>query len=234
MNKGHFGPREFLVIALLIIGLAAAVFIILNQKAPELQKETAMAPPEAPKPPEPAAAPPASAPPAPAAAPQPSPQTLNKTSGEIVNESYARAENRFYDKGLSGEFDVKSYSWSRTPFNQTPESAPLKENDLSVSYVRFNDLYIDSLRVFAFSIYTPKGEIGPQSIFGSMLFISPSWMGGYSENGSKFDIRFDPHPEGSQEIETCKILASEEYTSSSGSDISVYDFECKVMYGAYS
>jgi hypothetical protein len=233
MNKGHFGAREFLVIALLIIGLAAALFILLNQKGQEPQKDTIVAPSEQPKAPETVAAPPPPAPQAPPPAPEPVQEVLNKTAGQMINESYVRSENRFYAKGLSGEFDVKSFSWSRTPFNETPESVPVKENDLTVSHVRFNDLYIDSLRIFAFSVYVPDGESGPQSIFGSMAFISPSWMDGYA-NSSSFDIRFDPHPEGSQEIENCKILSFSSFTGASGSDIKIYDFECKVMYGASS
>ncbi|HSB46405.1 MAG TPA: hypothetical protein VLD37_00195 [Candidatus Bilamarchaeum sp.] len=229
--NGHFGTREFLIIALLVVGLAAA-FMLLWPK-PEAQKsETAPVPPEQ----VPQAAQPSEPPPAPKAGPEPVPtapaETFSMTSGEFVNESLQGAESRFYAKALSGEFDVHSFSWSRALFNETPDSIEEKPDDITVSYVRFNDKYIDGLRIFAFSVYTPKGETGPQSIFGSMLFISPSLIDGYAANGTKFNIRFDPHPEGSQEMDDCRILSSSSSTGASGAAIRVYDFECKVMYGA--
>ncbi|MEW6036310.1 MAG: hypothetical protein AB1529_06870 [Candidatus Micrarchaeota archaeon] len=225
---GHLGLRELLLVGLLIVGLAAAVFLLFGGRP---------ATPAAPEPPpeEPAAAPEDEAPLAAApeepsqAEPEAEANVTNKSVGQLLDEGVLRADSRFYQEVETGKYDIKAYQWALGSFGMPPDSVPLKENDLRASSVRFDGRYEDSLRGFGFKTYQPQNLSGPPRIYGTAVFLSSP---GPLPSG-KFDVEFDPHPEGTQIIEDCTVLTSEELQTGTGAAFTVYDISCKIMYGAF-
>jgi hypothetical protein len=231
MGNGHLGMRELLVISVLLIGIVAAVLLLSGsgspQQAPAASNDTnatqepAAQPAAEPPPPEPE-------PEAPAAeTTQPPPV---KTTGELLDEGLARASARFDEVAEPAVWSTQTNRWALGNMNQTPDSIPLKENDIRVSGIRFEDRYIDSLRGFAFKAYNAANLTAPMKIFGVAVFLSNSTTLD-SYNGT-FNMRYDPHPELSQVLEGCSILEVRDVPEPSGADVKVYDFRCKLMYGA--
>lgn len=236
MEKGHMGFRELLLIGVVIIGFAAAIMILMGS-GPDVQKpvmanESAVEQgnDDSTLQEEPPANNTANGQPAIKES-----ETTNKTMGQILDEGMARADSRFYEENLSGKFDIKTYRWAMGRMNESPDGIPLRKNDLLASEIRFNGRYIDSLRGFAFKVFEAEGLTAPPKYFGTMLFLSDSApMDGYAQNTSSFDMQYDPHPELSQILESCTIIGNESLIAPSGAYIYVYDFRCKIMYGASS
>jgi hypothetical protein len=235
MEKGHIELGEILFVALLIVGLAAAVFIFSGQKPVYLSEpgnSSESAPSEPPADKEPASGNTTRAAQIP---PQPEPVQLpivNTTMGAILENGLSRADSKFYSTVESGQYEINTYKWTMGKQNDSPDSIPLKPNDLRALDVRFNKLYVDSLRGFAFRVYSYSGYTGPPKIYGVAAFISDS----NPLNGlnSTIDIHYDPHPEGAQILEGCRVLATSESVTIGGTPLDVYDLECKIMYGANS
>ena len=124
--------------------------------------------------------------------------------------------------------------WSLPALNESPDSIPLKENDVRVALIRFNDRYIDSLRGFAFKRYRSEGLTAPMKIFGVMVFMADSTpLDDLQAGSSSLLIDYDPHPELAQVMEGCSILDTQDLRTANTS-IRIYDFRCKLMYGARS
>ncbi len=235
MEKGHIELRELLAIAILIVGLAAAALVLSGMGASH--QEALQAPvggADAPVPGEEQDEEPVQAQPSdePAAPEEPAPEPTSMTTGEMLDSGLARADTRFYSSIESGEWKTHSYRWAPGLFNETPDSMPLRENDLRASSVRFNGRYEDSLRGAAFKTYEIAGLTEPTKIFGTLLFLGGSPMfDSFLANQSEFVMRYDPHPQRTQQMEGCSILASQDYVTMNGSAVSAYDFGCKIMYG---
>jgi hypothetical protein len=119
--------------------------------------------------------------------------------------------------------------------NESPDSIPLKQNDLRASGIRFNGRYEDSLRGFAFRTYEVEGLTAPTKIFGVAVFLSnSSVLDPYLQNSSELTIQYDPHPELAQIMEGCSVLSGTDMVTPGGAALRVYDISCKIMYGVYS
>jgi hypothetical protein len=233
MEKGHIELGEILFVALLIIGLAAAVFIFTGQKPVYLSEPgnatiTAPSEPLQEETPVPGNSTNASK-------PQPPPEqvaspVVNATIGSILEDGLSRADSRFYSNVETGQYDINTYKWTIGKQNDSPDSIPLTPNDLRALDVRFNSHYVDSLRGFAFRVYSYSGYSSPPKIYGVAAFISDS--NPLKGLNSTITIQYDPHPEGSQIIEGCKVLSASEFETAGGTPLEVYDIECQVMYGA--
>lgn len=237
MEKGHIELGEVLVIALLIIGLAAGVLLFAGMSPPsasgQYDKAGLEPVPETPEAPQPESNQPTAVP----ALPEPpvqgetgNPTIVNGTIGSILESSLAEADSRFYSSVESGQYEIRTYTWTMGKQNSTPDSIPLALNDLRALDVRFNGRYVDSLRGFAYRVYSDSMNSRPPIIYGTAIFISSS--NPLEGLESAIDVHFDPHPEGAQILESCKVLSDSEYETPSGTAIKVYDLQCRVMYGA--
>lgn len=207
MEKGHMGLRELSVLALLIIGLTTAVFLITDGI--------------------PTAGPMEQAVPA-----QDVTLQTESTLGELFEQAMARADSRFYDTDPNGTYDIRTYRWALPSLDEKPDAIPIKQNDLRAAPVRFNDRYDDGLRGFAYRTYQRANLTSPPLIIGTAVFISdPDMLDSYLQSGQAFDIRYDPHPQRSQILEDCSIISSSTMTSS-GTPVKVYDVACRIVYGA--
>ena len=203
------GLRELSVLALLIIGLTTAVFLITDgiPTAGPMQQ----------------------------AVPQQVDVQTESSLGEIFEQAMARADSRFYDTDPNGTYDIRSYRWALPSLDEQPDTIPIKQNDLRAAPVRFNDRYDDGLRGFAYRTYQRANLTGPPLIIGTAVFISdPDMLESYHQSGQAFDIRYDPHPERSQILEDCSIIFSSSMSASSGTGVKVYDVVCRIVYGATS
>lgn len=160
----------------------------------------------------------------------PPPQIINETIGGLLYDGFARADSSYYSMAQNGVLTTDTFTWAPTPLNQTPQSMPLKANDLRVSVIRFNGRYIDSLRGFGLKTYTIENASSAPKLLGTMVFISNNTTLDSLQN---FDTDVDVYPGGAKVIEGCNINSSMDFVSSDGTDIKVYDFSCKIMYGAY-
>ncbi|MFN7990892.1 MAG: hypothetical protein U0R44_01910 [Candidatus Micrarchaeia archaeon] len=232
--KGHLGAREMIVIALLIVGVAAAVFLLMGGSEKPLQnlskENVSPADATAPEPPAPVAAPP----PEPQAQPEPARNMTNSSVGELLAAASGRLDTAYYKEPRppSGELKTESFRWSLSRLNETPESIPLKENDIRVSYIRFDGRYIDGLRGFEIKTYETVRAVAPVRVFASAVFITPATPIDDHLDDSALSIRYDPHPEGSQILENCSVIGVYPLQTASGADLRIYDFSCKIMYGA--
>jgi hypothetical protein len=233
MEKGHIELGEILFVALLAIGLATALIILVdgngNKAAIPTSADNA---PQNDTPPLPPAdwgysansADNRSA----AAVP---PQVTNKSTGALVDEGLAHADLWFNSTGPMGNFDINTFGWAMGLANSTPDSIPIKEKDLRAVEVRFNGRYDDALRAFAFRYYTSPTLSEYPRLYAIAIFISNSTL--VDRANQTFDIQYDPYPEGPQILEGCSVLNSTMQTSAGGSPVKIYDITCKIMYGVY-
>ncbi|MEW6722581.1 MAG: hypothetical protein AB1324_04935 [Candidatus Micrarchaeota archaeon] len=154
------------------------------------------------------------------------------TVGALFDEGLARADSRFDAVAEDAKWNIRTYSWSIPELDETPESVPLKADDLRASVIRFPERYEDGLRAFAFREYIAEGSSAPPKIFGVAIFLGESAYLGEALDGGNLTIRYDPHPELSQLMEGCSVLDSRTVTGAGGEDIVIYDFSCKLRYGA--
>ena len=156
-------------------------------------------------------------------------ETTNRTIGELLEDGLKRADSSFYKEYPSGNFNIDTFQWTLSSLNESPDSIPVKANDFRVVEIRFPDKYIDSLRGFAFKMYEVVGAIAPKKIFGVAIFLSNSTpLDSYLQG--EFTMKYGPHPQGTQIMEGCKILSTQEFLTPNNSSIKLYDFSCKVMY----
>jgi hypothetical protein len=174
-------------------------------------------------------------PPPPANVTPPSPQTnvTNKSLGQLLADGLDRAESRFYKVAEAAEWKVETFQWAMMSPGDLPDAVPLKENDLRASSVRFPDMYIDSLRGFAVRVYSAPDLYPPSKYYATGIFIDDATAIDALESG-KIDIKFDFHPERTQILEDCSVVLSENFITPSGTPVKIYDFSCKIMYGATS
>ena len=156
------------------------------------------------------------------------PELTNKTLGELLDDGLGRADSWFSAQYEPADYSIESFRWTLSPSNQTADSIPIKANDLRASVIRFDMHYIDSLRGFAFTVYKPVAIVAPMKIRGTMVFLSNSTS---LQNSSGFFIDYDPHPLRTQRMEGCSISSTENFVTEMGNDITIYDFNCKIMYG---
>jgi len=235
MKNGHIELGEVLFVALLIIGLAAAVFIFIGPK-PAYLSEPGNLSESVPGEQQPAEAEQAasnqSLPLVPETQPeQAAPRLANGTMGAILDEGLSRADTRFYSHVETGQYEIKTYKWTMGKQNDSPDSIPIKANDLRALDVRFDGRYTDSLRGFAYRVYSYSGYSSPSKIYGVAAFISDA--NPLEGLNTTVNVHYDLAPEGAQIIEGCGILSASEYETAAGTPLHVYDIECKVMYGAY-
>ncbi len=239
MEKGHIGPRELIVLALLVIGVVAAVYVFTGgignqarlaehpesteESSPDVDIPGAVAPPPAEN---------ATAPAVTGAVPAAANMT-NETIGALLDDGLARGDARFYQRAISGEFEINTFRWAMSLFNESPDAIPVKQNDLRALSVRFNGRYEDSLRGFAFKTYGVENADAAPLIYGVAVFLAnSSALDQFAANpSSTFTVQYDPHPEGTQIIEGCSILSSEDAYTVSGSALKIYDVNCTIMYG---
>ncbi len=208
---------------------AAAVFLLLPKPvaAPAAPNQT---------PPAPGPAPEANTttmnqtPPPPPPEVMPAPEPDNESIGQLLDDGLARGDARFKALNSTLSYDIASYRWQLSnSSSDAPDSVPLKANDIRVSIIRFPDHYIDSLRGFAFTTYEPKQLAGPMDLFGVAVFLANSTI---LDASPGFNATYDPHPELSQTLEGCTILATNQTVTPAGNPIRIYDFSCKLIYGA--
>jgi hypothetical protein len=233
MNRGHMELWELMLAALLVIGLAAGVYMIMagsrgpqaaanlsSQQAPALAENTTKDEP---------------APIQPAALTVEPALPLKKSSESLaamLEDSMARADSWFYKDAISGELRTNTFRWYLGNLSSPPDSVPLKENDIRAADVRFNDRYEDGLRGFIFRTYELKDQAVPTKIFATAIFLSNETpLDPLAENKSAFKVYYGTHPMGAQIIEGCTVLSKDQAIVNQ-SVISVYDMSCKVMYGA--
>lgn len=215
-----------------VIAIVVGLFLFANSKVPAYPQnssnESVLAPPSPPPIPEeqPEEQPTVQSPP-------PQIEITNRTIGQLLDDGLDRADLRFYNESVSGEYEIDTFKWTLTAMIQSPDNLSLRQNDIRVSVIRFNDRYIDSLRGFAFKVYELKNVIAPKKIFGVAVFLSNNTsLDGYLQNSSELIIDYDPHPERSQIMDECKILAGTDFVTVRNSSIKVYDFSCNLIYGA--
>ena len=174
----------------------------------------------------------ATAPPPPPPAPS-APQKSSESIGALLSDGLARADARFEAEKGPYVYDISPYSWRySTSDSDPPDLVPVRKNDLNASAIRFPDHYVDSLRGFAFKTYQPQQLAGPMKLFGVAVFLADSTPLDAYVGGGSFNMTYDPHPMLSQTLEGCSILNSTALSTESGSNIKVYDFRCKIIYGA--
>lgn len=233
MEKGHIELGEILFIALLAIGLATAIIILVDGNGNP-----------ATIPPNPGNASQNATPPLPpaglgnasnatniepaAAAPPP---VTNKSTGAFVMDGLARADLWFNSTGPKGQFDISTHGWAMGLANASPDDIPIKANDLRAVEVRFNGRYDDSLRAFTFRHFTSPTLSEPPRLYAIAIFISDSTL--VDRANQTFDIQYDPYPAGPQILEDCSVRNSSMLEGESGSPIKIYDITCKIMYGVY-
>lgn len=170
--------------------------------------------------------------PVPAPSPEPAAQATNASIGDLLDQGLARGDSRFEAEKGGYIYDINAYRWRYSQSDSDPpDLLMVKANDLNASYIRFPDRYIDAIRGFAFKTYQPQQLAGPMKLFGVAVFLANSTS--LDSYGNKsFSITYDPHPLRSQTMEGCSILDSTLLQTQSGNIIKVYDFRCKIIYGA--
>lgn len=237
MEKGHVELGEILFVALLVVGLAAAVILLVSgngapaSQTPEPGNTTRNATPEAPPAqPEPAANTTSNQTQPPVIEAQP-PNVTNKSMDQLFQDGLDRADTWFYSHAGSGNYDTKTYGWAMGVANNTPDSIPLKENDMRAADVRFDGRYVDSLRGFTFRMYSSPGFAAPTKLYGIAVFLSNSTP--LDAANKTFVMQYDPYPGGPQVMEGCTVIGSSAWTTTGGSPLTIYDITCKIMYGVY-
>jgi hypothetical protein len=236
MEKGHMELGEVLFVALLIVGLAAAVMLVVDggKSPPAVPPWNGSAHEGAPAPAQPEAAigeGNGTAPAQPEAQDKSPPPATAKPAGVILDEGLARADALFYSNVTSGVYTVKTYRWTMGLENQSPDAIPLKQNDLRAADVRFSGTYLDALRGFAFRHYYTEDLSAPPQLHAVALFISGSTpLDGLN---STFNVQYDPYPGGPQVLEGCSVRNSSVQANGENSTIKVYDLTCRIMYGVY-
>lgn len=237
MEKGHVELGEILFVALLVVGLAAAVILLVDGSGAPVSQ--AADPGNASQnnssgatqvQPEPAANVTANEPLMPLVDAEP-PQMTNKSVEQLFQDGLGRADAWFYARAESGNYDTKTYGWAMGLANSTPDSIPIKENDLRAVDVRFDTRYVDSLRGFTFRMYSSPGLAAPTKLYGIAIFISNSTP--LDAANKTFDVQYDPYPNGPQIMEECQVISSSVWATPGGSPLSIYDITCKIMYGVY-
>jgi len=155
----------------------------------------------------------------------------NETASQLIGDGIARAMARFALDPKHTLYVSVSYPWS-IQGNITPDSIPIKQNDLRASAILFNGRYIDSLRGFGLVVNTPSPEIvAPMVIEATAIFLGNSTsLDAFSASGNTFTMKYEPYPSGSQYLEKCEIVADMDLLSMNGSAYKIYDFDCKDMY----
>lgn len=234
MEKGHIELGEVLFIALLVIGLATAIIILTDANGnshtvlpgannssddiapPDSSFETNGAKDNASS----------------SVAQEAEPLIVtNKSIGTLIEEGLLRADSWFYSTSPQGNFDVDTYGWAMGLANMSPDSIPIKTNDLRAVEVRFGGRYDDALRAFTFRHYTSPTVSEPARIYAIAIFISNSTL--IDAANQTFNINYDPYPGGPQILEGCLARNSSSLMTSGGSHLKVYDITCKIMYGVY-
>jgi hypothetical protein len=236
MEKGHVELGEILFVALLVVGLAAAVILLVGGNgAPASQttepgNTTQNATPEAPPAQAESAANATSNQTQPPVEAQ-QPNVTNKSMDQLFQDGLERADTWFYSSAGSGNYDTKTYGWAMGLANGTPDSIPIKENDLRAADVRFDSRYVDSLRGFTFRMYSSPGFAAPTKLYGIAIFTSNSTP--LDAANKTFDVQYDPYPGGPQILEGCQVINSSAWATPGGSPLTIYDITCKIMYGVY-
>ena len=155
----------------------------------------------------------------------------NETTSQLVDQGIARAMARFALDPEHTLYSTVSFPWA-IQGNVTPDSIPIKQNDLRASEMLFDGKYLDSLRGFGLVVSTPSPEIAaPQIIGATAVFLANSTaIDSFSQSGNVFTIKYEPYPSGSQYIEKCKVVGDMDLVSMNGSAYKIYDFDCKDMY----
>ncbi len=226
------GKRNILIAAGAIIVLAVAALVLLGSAPKPSAPPAGNISQNATPPPEQNLTQPANETPPPPPPPEPAIGETNSSIGALLDQGLARGDSRFEAEKGAYIYDISAYRWLYSQSDSDPpDLLPVKANDLNASYIRFPDRYIDSLRGFAFKTYQPQQLAGPMKLFGVAVFLSNSTM--LDGFGNKtFSMTYDPHPLRSQTMEGCSILDSTLLLTPSGNIIKVYDFRCKIIYGA--
>jgi hypothetical protein len=222
-----------IIVSALVLMAAAAVVLMGSHGAPETVNTTPQEPAAQAVPPpqiQPNATAEATPPPPP---PAPAPSLSSESIGQLLDDGLARADSRFQAVKGPYVYDVGAYRWRMSGSDSDPpDLLPVRKNDLNASVIRFPDRYIDSLRGYAFKTYQPQQLAGPMKLFGVAVFLADSTPLDAFVNGTAFDMTYDPHPELSQTLEGCRVLNSTVLETPTGSNIKVYDFSCRLIYGA--
>lgn len=235
MEKGHIEYDEILFVLLLMAGLAAAALVLLNAGTANLPSDSdnlSASPAAGNSPPSENAAATGGNESA-ASVSGARPEVTTKTLDELLSDGLARGESWFYGQAFPGNYTFESFKWTLGASNESPDAIPVQENDIRASVIRFNGRYIDSLRGFSFTVYTPADVIAQTRIRGTAVFLSDSTvLDGYFQNSSGFTMTYDPHPRLSQILDDCTAASADEFLTGSGNSIKVYDFYCKLIYPA--
>lgn len=222
MGNGHIGLRELFAICLGVISFAAAVYMLVpsgqSDAAPASAHDAVQGAGETP--------------PAEEAAARETPVT-NMSLIELLNEGLGRGDYRYFREFQLGTLSTETQYWSMGALNESPDAIPPKENDFRAAPILFNGRYIDSLRGFTFRLYQITDRTAPMRLQGSAVFLSNSTpLDSHLINSTTVDIRYGPHPRLAQILDDCHILSAGGMQTPSGSSITVYDFNCTIMYGA--
>ncbi len=217
--------------ALIVVLAAAAILIFLLRPAPAAPAQNITQPP--PEPPPQANSTASNETPAPPPPPEPAAPAMwqnNESIGQLLDDGLARGDARFKALNSTLVYDIASYRWQLSNSSgDPPDAIPLKANDIRVSVIRFPDHYFDSLRGFAFTTYEPKQLAGPMKLYGVAVFLANSTP---LDASPSFNATYDPHPELSQTLEGCTVLEANQTITPAGNPIRIYDFSCKLIYGA--
>jgi len=236
MEKGHIELGEILFVALLVVGLATAILLIVDGKASPITvtpvtgnaSQNTTPPPNQPTPPIDTVNETGNQP-VPVA--EPTPLVMNESTGTLVEEGLMRADSWFITTAPKGNFDRDTYGWAMGLANDSPDKIPIKTNDLRAVEVRIDGRYDDSLRAFAFRLYSSSDVSEPARLYAIAVFISNSTL--IDSANSTFGIQYDPYPEGPQILEGCSTRNSSLSITPGGSPVKVYDITCNIMYGVY-
>ncbi len=216
------------VIVLVLIAAAAALILLQPRPAPPPPAQNLTQPLPQPAPADNASE--VQAPPPPPPPPPPVIQQTNESIGQLLDDGLSRGGLRFKALNSSLDYDIASYRWQMSNSStDAPDAIPLKANDIRASEVRFPDHYIDSLRGFAFTSYEPKQLAGPMKLYGVAVFLANSTQ---LDDSPYFNATYDPSPMLSQTLEGCMVIQANQTVSPDGNPIRIYDFSCKLIYGA--
>ena len=236
MEKGHLEVGEALVAVLLLIGVVAGLYIMMNQprhadaSGLSAVNDTGIAPNESSAIPEPKTN---------LSVNPPGPSTAqimtNSSLGQLMDEGVKRADSRFYKgKDLpSGDYRIDAFQWYLGVASNSPDNTSIVKNDLRVSDVRFNDRYVDSLRAFIFKTYVITDLSSAPKLYGTAIFYSDETpLDGFVQNQSAFRVYYGTHPTGPKILDGCVALSKNISVTLNGNPISIYDISCKSIYEA--